>query len=686
MKRITLLLAVLLLLSACDGTPDVEETPSPPPDSPTGFVTVDAALYADHLVYPADAARFAVDENGVAYTYDPNHQKIDPETGYFINPITAYGLDGVKITEYPAAMGSSSIGSMCAGGGKLYAVTEVRVNSRTVIGLHGLDLDTREVELLTTFDNFIDWNHTKIAYSDGRVYILAKDPEYADKGGALWSGDIGYESFGYRYEGTVLAAYHIAEDAAEIIFDGEIHNFSVAPNGTVILLAHDSIGGFYFTELDPAAMTTGERIYRRTRMIDDFCADGAGVIYSQPSAMAGNSLKYNSLAEDSGVIEMLSGAEMNMFSAIVYNNGFTFFQSSGKLERIKNSAYMKDAPPVRMILIGSQLTNVSLYADGFNVAENELGYNEMALTVLSRDIYYDICKVYSNSDFAANLKDKGSFYPLNGVPGVREYLDACFPFVRDAATDRDGNIWMLPVEVQVNAIIYHDGNCLEAGIGFTGADAVYDIIDIVKRARDRDASGSNYCFNPNYLLRHNLTAYLRDTAVLETPEFRQMAAALKDFMAEEDFWGSSMAAWTPSPFNPEFLFDNWSSQTDLTMLGRDDLYAASHTGPNVPGSAYGVFLCVNPDSNNLDNTLAYISALCGNLAERRNSFMLTDPSLYTDSGCARSLYALYQNSVIDFTISDEVFMDDFDRYLNGKITLDELIKEAGRKLAMYLGE
>jgi hypothetical protein len=66
--------------------------------------------------------------------------------------------------------------------------------------------------------------------------------------------------------------------------------------------------------------------------------------------------------------------------------------------------------------------------------------------------------------------------------------------------------------------------------------------------------------------------------------------------------------------------------------------------------------------------------------------MFTDKLKYTDSSYASELYELYENSVIDFNVSDEVFASDFNRYLNGEITLDMLIAEGSRKLAIYLNE
>ena len=673
MKRIMLLLALLLFLSACDGKADPPvETPDSPP--------LDIDIYADHFTYPAEnITAFAVDENGTVYISTVYGDKYDASIGQFVHTINAYGLDGHKIAEHTVNV-PGSILSMCAGDGGLYAVLTYSADSKEVKALYRYDFETRDTEFLVNLDRFDDSNyHVKIAYSDGCIYIRDIDPEYVGKKTETWPED----SNSYSHNGNILAMYNIAEASLETVFDQELNNFALTPDGKITLFAHDGTGGYYFAELNPKDMTIGGRNYKRfnTHTIYDIASDGSGVVYSH-RALNGTVLKYGSFEENSGSVEMLADSGMNLYDSMVYNNGFTFFQSSGKLERVKNSSYIKETP-IRLISVTNYGTN--LFTEGYNTDFIELRYDEFALTVLSRDASYDICQVHSRQDFAANIRDKGSFYPLNGVSGVREYIDACFPYIQDAATDQNGDIWMIPIDVRVEGILYNEENCLEAGIRFGGDLTVGGIIENVKSASAYDTENLHYYFDTITFIRNNLTKYLRTNTNLDTLEFRELSSALKDFADEGMEWGRN-DGWAPE-INSDFLFKIFDFlNINSLLIKRDDLSVAPITGTGAPSSANCIFLCVNPDSNNLENTLDYISALCGNMIKSRNSFMLTDRSLYTDSDYARSIYAFYQNTVIDFSISDEVFADDFDKYLNGQITLDQLIKEAGRKLSMYLGE
>ena len=65
------------------------------------------------------------------------------------------------------------------------------------------------------------------------------------------------------------------------------------------------------------------------------------------------------------------------------------------------------------------------------------------------------------------MKNSNSFYPLNDIPGIEEYLDRCFPYVREAATKEDGTIWMLPFLVFVDGMLVQEVKFLQDNIIFS---------------------------------------------------------------------------------------------------------------------------------------------------------------------------------------------------------------------------
>lgn len=90
---------------------------------------------------------------------------------------------------------------------------------------------------------------------------------------------------------------------------------------------------------------------------------------------------------------------------------------------------------------------------GYEMERSVLEMDKFALKVMALDKDFDVCFVDSDDSFSYNLRENGVFYPLNEIEGVQEYLDACFPYVRDAATDRNGNIWMLPLTVDICGLL-----------------------------------------------------------------------------------------------------------------------------------------------------------------------------------------------------------------------------------------
>jgi hypothetical protein len=685
MKKRSLLLAVLMLLplAACTQPSSPAETVTPAPD-----VLADIDRYDDYFVYPLESVRcYTVDEDGVVYLVDQ-----------MANVVTSYDLDGNELAEYEI-VAPGSINTICFGGGKLYITA---YTARWPIqSLYSFDLETREQELLITLEQF-GGNHVeginKIEYLDGRVYILAVDPAQADWEVERWPGDYFYYELNipYQYDGTVLAAYDVRNGDFEIVYGEILSNFTVTDDGQIMLFAYDSEGGYFFQNLTPSeGFSLGEKIYCKIRELSSFAFDGSGIVYVALGEMSSNnSLMYRELREDSGVVVMSSNVwqmyHPEMHDGVIFWRGFTFIRSDEQLKRLKNSAYIKEISSIRIISPSAHTFDIA--GEKFNIDYTILSKDEYALTVLSRDKAYDLAHLHSLDDFVMNIKNKGSFYPLNDVPGVQEFLDACFPYIRDAATDDSGVIWMIPVETSTSFLLYHEENCREAGIDFTSAATVSDIIENVRRAAAYDPTDRNYFLSCYSLLNDAVSKYLRSNITLDTPEFRQMAPELKAFWNERENWGDIRALQNPDypsiqPHNLNVLFAESAYSIFLNHYVWDDLYVAPITGSDGdPNSVGAEFLYVNPYSDNLEITLEYVTAVCEYMMTRKDSFMSTDSAMYTDSEYARRVYALYENSVIDFNIPNEIFAEDFDRYLRDEISLDELIKEADRKLAMYHGE
>ena len=107
---------------------------------------------------------------------------------------------------------------------------------------------------------------------------------------------------------------------------------------------------------------------------------------------------------------------------------------------------------------------------------------------------------------------------------------------------------------------------------------------------------------------------------------------------------------------------------------------------DIPNVGTMTFMMVNPQSENLEDTLQYISAYAKYALKKENSFILADESTYMDTPFAKDCYALYANGGIYFEMEDEIYLDTFTEYINGEIELEEMITEIERRRKVYLGE
>ena len=66
--------------------------------------------------------------------------------------------------------------------------------------------------------------------------------------------------------------------------------------------------------------------------------------------------------------------------------------------------------------------------------------------------------------------------------------------------------------------------------------------------------------------------------------------------------------------------------------------------------------------------------------------MIKDIGTYTDTEFTKDVYKVFENAQIMFTMDYSLYMDGFERYVAGEITLDEYVADTERKLKMYLNE
>lgn len=488
----------------------------------------------------------------------------------------------------------------------------------------------------------------------------------------------------FEYDGTLLYSYKPGEKTAKPVDVEYPVAISETVSGELCVYAADE-NGLYFM-----IGTEGKKIYNDLGRINSFgfVNENNLVFCSDLNPISLNMGRIDSNSIYSELVENAAASRIKVRSVYVYYvNSFT-----QRLERINCSVFDKQNEIIRFL--SPEYTFNKPFSIGYMTDYQELDNESFSLAVLSRDSSFDIFMINSYDGFSSNIRDKGSFYALNEVPNVREYLDKCFPYLKEAATDTEGNVWMLPISINLPVIVYNKETCTAAEFDFSGELSIDEFISLCESAYHSDYK-NGYDVQP-YQLTHNLfTQYMAVHNSFDTPELRKFAAFAKEKINLSQFpsYLPTMNAAMNNLHMPEtekaFLF-SYLSDTDrvewLSGFESFDFCAVPGITENAKPVATCAFITVNPSSSNLDAALNYVSDLAEYLGERENSFMLSEQSAYTANRGIESVYDIVSVAEIGFNISDEIYFEPYLKYLSGGLTLDEFVSEADRRLSAYLNE
>lgn len=516
------------------------------------------------------------------------------------------------------------------------------------------NLDSKSIENTLALQDVCDVNQIVCA-DDDYLYLRVSSNTTAPSDGSNY----------------LLAKLNIATGTIEITGKDLITDASCSEDGFIYSYEYCD-GKYYFSQRDKNTFDVIKTIEKSIDGVSAFCFDDRGVVFYSPnSSNNALSLCYASLDND-GISEIYPKFSAVSADNIAVKNGFSFILNNytGKLERLKNSVYIRRNKPIKMISSYSYLT--SQFSAGYCIENQEKTDEELSLAVLSNDSDFDMFFLSSRQNICRNLKENGVFYPLNEVDYVSEYIDSCFSGIEQAVTDNDGNIVMIPIDISVPVLVVNKDFSDISGIEFT--------------LEDKPQNEYYFAFYPYADTCLNL--YLRNNDSFDTEEFRALADNLKTLYSLP--FGNPEAEYQFIEDDREFV----CSTIDIRLLQTTDYLISSdkvaaipvNYKKDFPPSAYCTFICVNPSSENLATTLEYVSALCEYLLNQKNSFMLSDKALYSDSSYAQSLYRIYENAQVDFCCPKNLYFSEFEQYLNSELSLDEFIAEADRKLKAYLNE
>lgn len=636
-----------------------------------------------------EADIIAVDEDGLLYTasYVPLENRgsvLASEYVYHpdIQRFHVYDLEGNCILEQDVGMGNGTMRLMMAEQGKLYCVVSKSVLGHYGYVLYAVDIRTWEVEELCALEGYSDVQG--FAHIGEFFYVIGQ-LEYPEAKSYILRPDVYY----YTYAGEAVRRINpYAEEVRQeqIQVDFPIAIFRTA-QGTLMIYQYTEEYGFGFLEFSPETQTLTEAGRRPKTMAEwgfTMCEDG--FLFED-----GRILYFGTL--DGGEAE-LTGEQIMIWAPPTYRKGFVFYINSyagGLVERICVAGLLKENRTIRLLMHSD--TQDKPFGCGYRMEKTVLETEQYALKVLAQDSDFDIFVLSTRNRSAYNLRKNGAFYALNEVEGVQEYLDACFPYIKELATNEDGEIWMLPVQLAIPVLIYNKEYCAQMGVELSEMD-FSEFLSFT----EREGHGNTEKISPLLIpsVREELFGqYLQKWDSFDTQLLRDYLRQVKE-ISERSGEGEHSNIPYNSVINKEhadfYYFYEWYQWNYWRLI--QAIGSSEHIGAiGMPKLAEGIrnvgtltFLAVNPQAENLEAALDYISSFAQYMIGQKDSFILSNKAAYTDAPFVHELYEVYANGAVYFAMDASVFESQYYDYISGEITLEEMIEESERRRKIYVGE
>ena len=500
------------------------------------------------------------------------------------------------------------------------------------------------------------------------------------------------ENLQSSYEGMCISRIKEGTTQQEILsIECPVH--IVSTNDDTLLIYYEKEEDLGFLELDPTDLTLKQvnELERKIKSSDMVECDNGFLFLEEDSIFYGekNGTRYVVVNRD-----VLHGT--------TYQNGFAFYIVEHGVERmgIFNAIEQK----IKLYVLKDSYYNggIQLYNKNYRIKLKELSLKDYPTAILEQNNEFDMYLVESRCWVSYEVKEKGEFYALNDVEGVQEYLDACFPYIKEVATNEDGEIWMVPIDFIIPLLAYHKEYCKEQGVDLSTMNysQFLTLIEQIEKEATEQGSISTYLLIEDFFWQY-LSAYDN----FDINMFKGYANQIKQLDNNVGMMRMDDVNWLNNLERNNYFAGNRSIKED--QLDKIPNFFYSHFFYDIEGELYaerlgnsnkigvvgipkvsedignvGTLLClaVNPKSKNLELTLDYISDFCNYMMQQKNSFLLEDESTYTDTPFVRECYEVYKNGAVFFEMDSDIYWEPFWDYLENDVDLTSLMRRMERKL------
>lgn len=644
------LAALLLLCPVAGGCKKEKQTPGVP-------------VQEAWTIYNTEEIRaYTLDKDGSMYTFE--NKTLERGSEFSLNK---YDEEGNRLFSRPFEDELDSyVETVAVKDGILYFAPCIPDGNRMCVVLHSYNLETEELIRLKSFPAI--QKAQRILAAEDRIYLLGTD-----------STEIGGKrSDVYTYTGERVMYYVLQDGRTGELGIPEPIDIGLDEAGHLLLYTHTG-KDFTFSLYDVAqdAIKTIAKTDRYKMCRVALCGGGEDILYQSNE----RGLVMSSLSALEVESELYPDGYYRDSGLCCVDGRAACMTKGGKIVQFRVDEVRKETPVIRYMTLGYELA--APYGCGYEMRQtnfNETEADKFALKIMALDKDFDLCLVNTAYSFSYNLKKNAMFYPLNDVPGVQEYLDSCFPYVREAATNEDGAVWMIPVAVNLPGLVVSEEE-LGKGRDLVKDDMTYEeyfsALASMKPAERRRTSTPWFL-----LLSEFFWQYFAENTSVDTAQFRDtlslFAKYWKYLTEDKDSFSTKIYEHVRYEDSYHALY--------VTMLGENArVYDVPKVNPDGKNAGTCLFLAVNPHSDNLEAALSFISAWCTYRMHREDTPLFFADRATGDSIYEASLYKLYQNGTIGFTMDADV-LKGYEDVLEDVTKLEDYIAETERKLRIYFGE
>lgn len=619
---------------------------------------------------------YTVDDAGYLYT-------VSVEAGDESDQVTKlgkYDLEGNQL--YSRSFEKfTNINSIVACGGKVYFTRSGHNDSGLCCSLYSYDEANETVEWIYDFEQFEQIK--QLLYLDGRIYVLGYKFYYTSN----TDSDVVGKENGYESMGEQLVYYSFSDKLVYELEIGTPISMANSDEATIMIQTYLENEGYCMLEYQPNKDQVKIVSKFDEKKFDYFAVSDSGkkVIYTYPINSRG--IVLSKLDEIEVETEIYNGMMLSGFGFGIYQvNGQVYgVDSSAKPVRVSLNEVERENETINYISPGYQAQEP--YGCGFAMKRVELEYDKFATKVLAQDQDYDLCLMNSSLYNSYNIRKNGMFYPLNHVEGIEEYLNRCFPYVKEAAINEEGDIWMLPIGVDIPGLVVNLNAAEKRQLGMKTNMTYEEFDQVMLGMTSEDLKKTNFNF---YVLSQSfLGQYFHQYSNVNNEMFRGKIEILQQlkqivphsFQENTDFYKEDfLYDYCAQESTYEVIYQQIPEGSNLSVYSMPKL---DETDKNIGGC---IFLAVNPNSKKLEQTLGYLSAwIAYQLNAKEKPLYFQDTTSSKDS-FHKALYELYENGEITFRIDRDLYDEGFSKVMEQTQDIESYITETQRRLDTYFNE